>query len=310
MDAVVLESFVLATEPRPIYEDSLTSYQFPRRYLRHFAPLSEGADMLAVIYEPRGRPPRGRMAYVGWAVLRGHPRPDASGPDNTYRVDFLEPVHSLEQPVPRVIDGEPVELWLREFAKGRQQNTATRGRAVRALSSDEVERILFLGATNVNWETRQGHERDLFSLLAEDSRVRQLVSRLSRSAGFRRDVHAAYGGQCAVSGLSADGFEGLIEAAHIRGAGHPECGPDHLTNGIALTPTLHRLFDRHLFSLKYQGDDLVVVISGQLTLDMVHDSTTGSRLKLEQGPKVRLPSSIACRPGREFIDYHRKLLRP
>ena len=75
----------------------------------------------------------------------------------------------------------------------------------------------------------------------------------------------------------------------IRGAGWPENGPDHITNGIALTPTLHRLFDRHLFSLQYIGEELVVVTSNQLSGDMVQDSITGSWLKVEQGQQVRLP---------------------
>ena len=62
--------------------------------------------MLAIIYEPRGKPPKGRMSYVGWGVLEGEPREDASGPGNAHRVDFVEPIRSFEQPVPREIDGE------------------------------------------------------------------------------------------------------------------------------------------------------------------------------------------------------------
>lgn len=112
-----------------------------------------------------------------------------------------------------------------------------------------------------------------------------------------------------MTGLSADGIVGLIEAAHIRGAGQPYLGPDDITNGITLTPTLHRLFDRHLFSLQYRGDELVVVSSSQLTLNMVRDSVTGSRLKLEQGQRLRPPDDIASRPGRAFVDFHRRLLR-
>ena len=120
----------------------------------------------------------------------------------------------------------------------------------------------------------------------------------------------AYRNRCAVSGLSAEGIEGLVEAAHIRGAGRPEFGPDHITNGIALTPTLHRFFDRHLFSLQYQGDELVVVTSSQLTANMVEDPITGSRLNLQHGQMVRIPSEIGARPRRDFVNFHRRLLRP
>lgn len=125
MEAVVLETDVLGLASQFSYDNSLTSYQFPARYLKHFRPLFTGADMLALIYETRGTPPRGRMAYVGWAVLRGNPRRDLSASANTYRADFLEPVRSFAQPVPREIEGEPVKRWLREYPRGRPCNTAT-----------------------------------------------------------------------------------------------------------------------------------------------------------------------------------------
>ena len=51
--------------------------------------------MLAVIYEPRGKPPIGRMGYVGWAILRGPPRRDLAALGNVYRVDCLEPMQSF-----------------------------------------------------------------------------------------------------------------------------------------------------------------------------------------------------------------------
>ena len=125
MDAVVLETDVLGPASQSRYNDSLTSYEFPARYLRHFRPLSEAKEMLAVIYEPRGSPPRGRMAYVGWAILGGSPQRDSSGQGNAYRVDFVEPMCSFQRPVPREIQGEPIEQWLRAFPRGRLRNTAT-----------------------------------------------------------------------------------------------------------------------------------------------------------------------------------------
>ena len=264
--------------------------------------------MLAIIYEPRGRSRRGRMAYVGWAILHGSPRRDLSGQGNAYRVDFLEPIRSFDRPVPREIDGEPIEQWLRDYPRGNLRNTATRGRAVRGLVADEVETIIRLGATNGTWNAPESTGGDPSISQAGDTRTRQIVTRLGRSERFRQDVLEAYGKRCAVSGLSAGRIKGLVEAAHIRGAGQPECGPDHITNGIALTPTLHRLFDRHLFSLQYQGNELVVVTSNQLTIDMVQDPITGSRLSLQQGQRVCLPSDIASRPGRQFVDFHRRLL--
>ena len=196
--------------------------------------------MLAVIYEPRGNPPIGRMAYVGWAILRGAPAPDPAGPGNVYRVHCLGPMRSFERPVPREIGGQPIERWLRDLPRGHQRNSATRGRAVRGIAMDEVEDILRLGATELTWDATAGTGEELELPHEGEARLRRLVGRLERSTAFRQDVLAAYGHRCAISGLSADGIEGLVEAAHIRGVGRPEFGPDHITNGIALTPTLHR----------------------------------------------------------------------
>ena len=309
MDAVILETDVLgpASQAKK-YDDSLTSYQFPARYLRHFEALSHGAEMLAIIYEPRGKPAKGRMSYVGWGVLQGESRQDVSGPGNTYRVDFVEPIRSLEQPVPREIDGEPVERWLRNHPRGRERNTATRGRAVRSLTPEDAETILRHGTVDVR---RNASEEDSGRdpRPAGEARIRRTVTRLQRSARFREGVLAAYGWRCAVSGLSADGIDGLVDAAHIRGAGQPEFGPDRIANGIALTPTLHRLFDRHLFSLQYKNDELLVVTSPQLTTEMLQHSISRSRLGLTQGQRVRLPLDPASRPAREFVDFHRRRLR-
>ena len=311
MSAVVLETDVLGQASQSKYQDSLTSYQFPARYLGHFSGLSGGSYMLAIVYEPRGKPPRGRMAYVGWAVLDRYPRRDMSGSGDTYTVNFQEPMRSFERPVPREIEGDPIERWLHEYPRGRQRNSATKGRAVRGLATDEAEAILRLGMTNVTWDSEAGATRkDPPSLPISDTRFWRLVTRLERSTRFRQDVLMAYGNRCAVSGLSADGVEGLVEAAHIRAAGRPEFGPDHITNGIALTPTLHRLFDRHLFSFQYKGDELLIVLSKQLTVRMVEDPIIGSRLRLRRGQRVRLPLESTARPGRNFVEFHRRLLRP
>ena len=86
MDTVILETDILGPASQLKYDDSLTSYQFPSRYLKHFQPLMRNEDMLAIIYEPRGKPPRGRMAYVGWTVLRGRPRREPPGTGNAFRV--------------------------------------------------------------------------------------------------------------------------------------------------------------------------------------------------------------------------------
>ena len=310
MRAVVLETDVLGTASQSTYADSLTSYQFPSQYLGNFELLSTNADMLAIIYEPRGQSRSGRMSYVGWGIIRGVPIRDPNSATLRYTVKFLEPLRSFDRAVPREIDGEPVERSLREIPRGNLRNVATFGRAIRGIEPDDVETILRYGSSDPLWVSLYDDEDGSQTPDGGSSRVRRLVTRLDRNVQFSKNVLGAYGRRCAVSGLAAGGHGGLIEAAHIKPVGSPHFGPDDIKNGIALTPTLHRLFDRSLFSLKYVGDNLVVVTSSQLSDRMVHDTESGSGLRLECGQKVRLPTELSLRPDRRFVNHHRRSLLP
>jgi len=85
---------------------------------------------------------------------------------------------------------------------------------------------------------------DLARLTVERSRLVQAVSRLSRSANFRLQVLQAYGSRCAMTRMQLR----LVEAAHILPVA-AKGSPDHVTNGIALSPTYHRAFDMGLIFL-------------------------------------------------------------
>ena len=72
----------------------------------------------------------------------------------------------------------------------------------------------------------------------------QEVKRLSRLAGFRRQVLFAYGSRCAVTRAQLR----LVDAAHVLPVGAPG-SIDHVCNGIALAPTYHRAYDNGLIFL-------------------------------------------------------------
>lgn len=96
-------------------------------------------------------------------------------------------------------------------------------------------------------------EHDLADLTRERRRLIERVSRFYRESNFKREVRFAYGNRCAVSGMQL----GLIEAAHILPVGAPG-SPDHVTNGIALSPTYHRAFDGALI---YLDADLRMILN-------------------------------------------------
>jgi putative restriction endonuclease len=88
--------------------------------------------------------------------------------------------------------------------------------------------------------------------------IEWLTSRPYRDALFRRAVLRAYGYRCAISGLSLRNGGGRpeVQAAHIRPVGHQ--GSDSVRNGLALSGTLHWMFDRGLLSV---ADDLTILVS-------------------------------------------------
>ena len=82
--------------------------------------------------------------------------------------------------------------------------------------------------------------------------------RRRRDASFRAQVLAAYDQRCAVSGFQAllGGTLFCLEAAHVHW--HSHGGPSTVANGLALTPTLHKLFDHGAWSL---DDNRRVIVS-------------------------------------------------
>lgn len=87
-------------------------------------------------------------------------------------------------------------------------------------------------------------DQDIDSLPPERRRVVTEVRRFTRAVNFRQQVLNAYNNRCAVTRSQLK----LVDAAHILPV--PEEGSiDHVTNGIALSPTIHRAFDNGLVYL-------------------------------------------------------------
>ena len=134
--------------------------------------------------------------------------------------------------------------------------------------------------------------------LAEQERRRTttLVSRIERDRVFRRVVLRAYDERCAITGLKLinGGGRAEAEAAHIRPV--EANGPDSVQNGIALSGTVHWMFDRGLISL---SDDLDIMISRQANDS---DSITGL---INKSRRATLPIRAADRPHPHFLAWHR-----
>jgi putative restriction endonuclease len=118
-----------------------------------------------------------------------------------------------------------------------------------------------------------------------------------RDVAFRRKVRAAYDYRCAVSGLRLRNGGGRpeVQAAHIRPVERQ--GSDSVRNGLALSGTLHWMFDRGLISV---ADDLSILVSRNKVPGAVVD-----RL-IVPDRKLCLPEDARDWPHPENLRWHRE----
>jgi putative restriction endonuclease len=282
-----------------IYDDSPAErYQFPPQYLGRVQ--SCVGDWI-IYYEPRKvAETRGYFAIA--KVERIVSDPTTPG----MYLALIEPGSYLDfvNPVPFSDASGVVEKGvLNEQGKisGRAQS------AVRPLSAADFQRIVTLGLnesepllprTGEDIAPSGFHDEQVpFEFEQNRERARFSVSRIVRDRIFRRNVLRAYSERCAISGLRLINGRGRAEvaAAHIRPV--EANGPDIVSNGIALSGTVHWMFDRGLLSL---ADDLKILISRQA------NDPEGIRA-LINSTGYALPTRRPIeRPHPRFLQWHRE----
>jgi putative restriction endonuclease len=296
---------VFTTKVNPTYDDlPEVRYHFPRTYL----PQARAAigDWI-VYYEPRRTSGElssrgGRQAY--FAVARvSSVGPDANLPNHYYAhvVDYLE----LDRPVPFRQGSHYYESALQR--PDGQTSKGAFGRAVRPIPDREFELILAAGfAADVRSQFDVPSAAGYVPDLAEDQAtfndepaerpmIETTLTRPFRDEAFRRQVRLAYDNRCAISGLRLinGGGRPEVQAAHIKPVA--SLGPDSVRNGIALSGTLHWMFDRGLISV---GEDYRVLRASGLSEDV-------TRL-LRPEAKLLLPNDETMRPHPTFLRFHRE----
>lgn len=139
----------------------------------------------------------------------------------------------------------------------------------------------------------------------------QVVTRAQRlhQSFFRDAVLSSYDHRCCITGLPVE--TGTLVASHIRP--WRDCtGPDEFrradpTNGLCLSATFDRLFDRHLISL---SDDCRLLVSPRLAEIAKKDEPTARLLggPCRHGEPLRhLPSRFL--PDRGCLEWHRAIAR-
>ncbi|MEP5872986.1 MAG: HNH endonuclease [Marinomonas sp.] len=126
--------------------------------------------------------------------------------------------------------------------------------------------------------------------------VQSLTNRKQRDRHFRRSVLAAYSDQCAVTGwkLINGGGRAEAEAAHIKAVEHN--GPDSVQNGVALSGTVHWMFDRGLIGF---SDELEILIHRKV------NDRPGVETIINPTGRLIAPVRASQRPHPAFLGWHR-----
>jgi putative restriction endonuclease len=287
---------VFTTKVNPTYDDlPEVRYHFPKTYLNqarqavgdwivYYEPRREGADL-------SGR--SGRQCYFATARVNRIEQ-DRSRSDHFYAYisDYLE----FTNPVPFREGVTYHESSLRK--QDGSTNKGQFGRALRLLLPEEYQMICRLGFA----DKQSVDQHDTAMKVAEDpieygrpNRV-QLLERPFRDAAFTRLIQNAYESTCAMTGLKLINGGGRceIEAAHIRPVA--DDGPDSPRNGIALSRTVHWMFDRGILSISDAGE---ILMSPKLVPDPV-------RRMLHPDGNARFPATAAWSPHPSFLRYHRE----
>jgi putative restriction endonuclease len=287
---------IFTTKMSPSYDDRPEEYyHFPRTYL-NAAQRAVGDHI--IYYEPRrvsadDSSRGGKQAYFATARVEAI-REDSTRQDHFYALitGYLD----FDRPVPFVEGGEYYEASLRK--SDGSTNRGAFGRAVRPISDIEFDRVLKsgfapeIGATQDS-ESREGLEEPAERF--ERPIVELTISRPFRDLAFKRAIRNAYDCRCALTGLRLinGGGRPEVQAAHIMPVASK--GPDSIRNGLALSSTVHWMFDRGLVTV----DENYQIIAPK---NRIPDQL---RNILNQDGQVILPKDRSLWPHPHYLRFHR-----
>lgn len=278
-------------------------YHFPNIYLSRVA---KTVGDWVILYQGK------RGGTVGYYAVQRVERvvPDPIAADHSYAILDRASKLDFARAVPRFrVDNTPYETGL---PRVRGSNTS----AVRLISEADFAAIIGEGLREEDSPDtlpRTGALSDVQQPIAmvqgfaegqaafvgqsDVDRVMVLSSRAFRDRAFARQVKSAYAGRCAITGLELrnGGGRAEVEAAHIIPV--EERGPDVVSNGLALSGTVHWMFDRGLVSV--DDDRRILVAQDSVAKDLAN------RLFVPDG-RLILPSDPSKAPHPNYLKWHRE----
>ena len=290
---------VFTTKVTPSYKDLPEErYHFPRTYLNY---VQQTVGDYIVYYEPRRSSAElssrgGRQSYFGVARVDSVVE-DPALPDHYFAIIDRATYLDFDAAVPFYEGDEYYESALKK--DDGSTNKGAFGRAVRLIPDGEFDRILksgfalILGENLTSEVTPPGFSEPPAPF--ERPMVEMMVSRPFRERSFMHNVRAAYSNRCAITGLRLinGGGRPEVQAAHIQPVASK--GPDSVRNGLALSGTVHWMFDRGLVSI---GDDYKILVAAN------HVPEDAARL-LNKNGVIHLPKDQTLYPNAHYLKFHR-----
>ncbi|WP_282044941.1 HNH endonuclease [Roseibium album] len=294
-----MSNAVFYHKPNSIYDDDpARKYHFPKSYLSR---VQKTLDDWIVYYGPLNNK-KGRF-YT--AIARTTCIESDPNLSEHYYV-FLEDYIDFDRPL-RYTENGGYEKKL--FKENGLPNGGYTQQSVRYLEIVEFQALIEAGfSENDTWpprydgleenDTALGFEENtqasIAGMFVERPIVQQIVNRPFREAKFRQHIRQLYDRRCAFTSLRLINGQGRpeVEAAHIIPV--EQGGNDSVQNGLALSGTVHWMFDRGLLSLT---DDYEILASRHLNYDVSH--------LLNSDMKAIVPKEHSKRPHPEYLAWHR-----
>lgn len=289
------------------YDDLPSShYHFPGRYLKRIESMVGGWIVYYVPTKDTGTSKDRRGGYKASAQI-DRVEADKNLDGHYYAHMSQGSYESFPNFVPM---RGPLGLFEKGFDKGNGKiNGGYAISAVRSISSEEFQLICNYGfAKNLSELPRRdlsmksdhnsGFSDEQAPFIYETERLYEMQhhNRTLRDRNFRKSIIDAYDKRCAITGLRLinGGGRAEVEAAHIRPV--QDGGPDDVRNGLALSGTVHWMFDRGLIGI---SDDGEIIISRKVN----DTSQVNSLIRPER--RAILPMRPEQRPHTAFLKWHR-----
>lgn len=148
------------------------------------------------------------------------------------------------------------------------------------------------------FDPSHNYARKVKRIITEKPKAEVEEELVMRSMTFRKAVKQVYNQQCAVTGLKIDFSTtmSMVDACHITP--FADTHDDTITNGIAMSPTIHRAFDRGMLAI---SDDYTILIHKN-----VRDYSPSNGLIEYQNRSIFLPEDEKFYPSLSRLQEHRQ----